>query len=252
MARRHRANEPGDMHHVFTRGVERSAVAVDASDYDRATRLLAAAVERFDLRCHSWCFMSNHIHLMVTSPLGNLSVAMGWYCGQLAQTFNHRHGRIGHLFQGRFGSRRIEDDTHLLELARYIPLNPVRAGLCRSPDGWAWSSYAVTAGLRPPLAVLDPRPIFAALGPSQDFAGWVAGGLESVYLDAAGAPQRPPLDGLLTDDSDGPLAAAHFTHGHTIAEIARHLGADRSRISRRMKQLAPPARTGSDPDRAHT
>ena len=82
MPRQPRENEPGDTHHVFTRGVERSAVVVDEHDYDRATRLLAAAVERFDLQCHSWCFMSNHIHLLVTVPRGNLSDAMRWYWSQ--------------------------------------------------------------------------------------------------------------------------------------------------------------------------
>jgi hypothetical protein len=108
----------------------------------------------------------------------------------------------------------------------------------------------VTAGLRPPLAFLDDDPILDDLGSAAAFARWVAEGLESTYLDASGALRRPPLADLLADASDTSLAAAHVVHGYTITEIARHLSASRSRISRRLKTLAPPARMGSDPDRA--
>jgi putative transposase len=250
MARRRRENEPGDTHHVFTRGIERSAIVVDGEDYDRGIRLLAAAVARFDLRCHSWCLMSNHTHLLVTSPLGNLSAAMKWYWARVAQTFNARHGRVGHLFQGRFGSRLIRSERHFLEVARYIPLNPVRAGLCCAPQDWAWSSYAVTAGLRPPLAFLESRRLIDELGSAGAFVEWVSHGADSNYLDDAGAPRRPGLADLLASGSDESLVAAHVVHGYTITDIAKHLCASRSRISRRLNQLAPPARTGADPLRA--
>jgi REP element-mobilizing transposase RayT len=250
MARRLRESEPGDTHHIFARGVERSAIFVDGDDYDRATRLLAASVSRFELQCHSWCFMPNHAHLLVTAPNGNLSNAMKWYFGRVAQSFNHRHGRFGHLFQDRFGSRLIQSDRHFLEVARYIPLNPVRARICHLPEEWAWSSYAVTAGLRPPLAFLDTAAIFEQVASPAAFACWVGDGLESTYLDESGAPRRPSLASLLAHRSDAGLLAAHLVHDYTITEIARHLGEDRSRVSRRVKALALDARMGSDPDRA--
>lgn len=250
MPRRRRDNDPGDTHHVFTRGVERSPVALDAEDYERGVRLLAAAVARFELRCHSWCLLSNHTHLLVTSPLGNLSDAMRWYGSRVAQTFNQRHGRVGHLFQGRFGSRLVEDERHLLELVRYIPLNPVRAGICRTPEEWMWSSYTATAGLRAAPSFLTPAPLLDEFGSAEGFVDWVADGLVSDYLDDDGAPRRPPLATLLPDDSDGAIVRAHCTHGYNVSEIAEHLETGRSRISRRLARLTPPARSGSDPYRA--
>jgi putative transposase len=252
MPRRRRENDPGDTHHVFTRGVARSPVVLDAEDYQRGLRLLAATVSRFDLRCHAWCFLSNHTHLLVTCPLGNLSAAMQWYWSRMAQTFNQRHGRVGHLYQGRFGSRLVEDERHLLELLRYIPLNPVRAGVCGAPEEWLWSSYTATAGLRPAPSFLTPAPLYDDFGSAEAFVDWVADGLASTYLDDAGAPRRPPLPALLSGvgASDSALGVAHFDHGYNITEIAEHLGASRSQISRRLARLAPPARLGSDPYRA--
>src|SRR4029077_2792513 len=124
-----------------------TAVAVDEADYQRELNLLERAALRFELSCHAWCFLPNHSHLLVTSRLGNLSRAMHWLGTCTAQTFNQRHERSGHLFQGRFGSRLIENDGHLLELARYLPLNPARAEICTAPEDWPWSSYSATAGL---------------------------------------------------------------------------------------------------------
>ena len=147
MARPLRLDYPGATHHVFVRGVARSTLAVDAADYERALALLEQAALRFELRCHAWCYLPNHSHLLVTSHLGNLSRAMHWLGTCTAQTFNKRYERAGHLYQGRFGSRLVEDDDYLLELARYVPLNPVRAALCETPEDWPWSSYAATAGL---------------------------------------------------------------------------------------------------------
>jgi putative transposase len=250
MPRRRRDNEPGDTHHVFTHGVAQSAVVLDVEDYERGLRLLAATVSRFELGCHAWCFLSSHTHLLVTSPLGNLSDAMKWYWSRMAQTFNQRHGRVGHLYQGRFGSRLVEEERHLLELVRYIPLNPVRAGICRTPEDWMWSSYAASAGLRAAPCFLTPAPLVDDFGSAGAFVDWVADGLASDYLDDDGAPQRLPLTTLLPDDSDAAIVRAHFTHGYNVSEIAEHLGANRTRISRRLAKLTPPARLGSDPYRA--
>ena len=137
------------------RGVARSAIAVDAIDYERMGYLLERATSRFELACHAWCFLPNHLHLLVTSQLGNLSDAMHWFGTCTAQSFNLRHERVGHLFQRRFESRLVEDDNYFLELARYLPLDPVRAGLCDSPGEWPWSSYTATAGLRKTASVVS-------------------------------------------------------------------------------------------------
>jgi putative transposase len=237
MPRPLRCDFPGATHHIYTRGVARSAIAVDAADYSRALGLLERAVSRFELVCHAWCFLPNHAHLLVTSRLGNLSRAMHWFGTCAAQSFNARHERSGHLFQGRFGSRLVEDDGYLLELARYLALNPVRAGLCPAPDDWIWSSYAATAGLEPAPSFLDVGGFRGLLGTCDEYAAWVAEGSETVALDESGVPLPPPkpsLASLLLDDSDCAIANAHFGHGYSQAAIARHLRVSGSQVCRRL------------------
>jgi putative transposase len=236
MPRHLRQDYPGATHHVFVRGVARTPVAVDAADYERALTFLERAVSRFELQCHAWCYLPNHSHLLVTSRLGNLSRAMHWLGTCTAQSFNQRHARVGHLYQGRFGSRLVADERYLLELARYLPLNPVRNGLCDAPGDWPWSSYGATAGLRERPGFLDSGELLSLLGSPDAYAAWVADGVLATSLDERGVPllERPPLTTLLCDDSDQAIAAAHFRHGYSIAAVARHLGVNRSQISRRL------------------
>ena len=221
---------------MFVRGNARSALAVDSKDHERALHLLGRVVSRFELICHAWCYLPNHFHLLVTSRLGNLSGAMHWLGTCSAHSFNQRHERSGHVYQGRFGSRRVETDAHFLELARYLPLNPVRAGLCRTPQDWTWSSYAPTAGLRPVPWFLDPGTILGLLGGRDAYAAWVGEGVDPTVLDGGGfrrPPPRPSLPSLLAVDSDEAVAGAQ-TYGYTQTEIAHYLGVNQSQISRRL------------------
>jgi putative transposase len=237
MARPLRLDYPGATHHVFSRAVARTLVAVDSADYERTLDLLARVVSRFELKCHAWCFLPNHAHLLVTSQLGNLSTAMHWLGTCTAQTFNKRHDRTGHLYQGRFGSRLVSDDSYLLELARYLPLNPVRARLCNSPGDWEWSSYAATAGLCAAPPFLDASPFSDLLGSPDAYAAWVTDGLLATTLDERGIPlpaARTPLEILLQIDSAHAIADAHFRHGYSKAAIARHLGVSPNQIARRL------------------
>ncbi len=103
-------------------------------------------VERFGWICHAYCLMSNHYHLLVETPTANLSRGMRHLNGVYTQSFNRKHKRSGHVFQGRFKSRLIEKESHLLEVARYIVLNPVRAKMVDHPRQWIWSSYCATCG----------------------------------------------------------------------------------------------------------
>ena len=226
MARPLRIDYPGAMHHVFVRGVARSAIAVDDADFEHSLFLLERTIARFELRCHAWCFLPNHAHLLVTSELGNLSRAMHWLGTCTAQSFNRRYERPGHLYQGRFGSRLIADDDYLLELARYVPLNPV-----------PWSSYAATTGLKHPPWYLDAGRLIAMLGSIDAYVAWVEQGLEENPLDELGVPlppPRPPLAQLLPEGSDRAIAVAHFEHGYTKSAIAKHLGVSDSQIGRRL------------------
>jgi hypothetical protein len=87
--------------------------------------------------------MDNHVHLVLETPEPNLAAGMRALHGMYAQLFNKRHGLRGHVFQGRYGSVRIVSDEHLWVTLRYVALNPVEAGLCEHPDGYAWSSHGV-------------------------------------------------------------------------------------------------------------
>jgi REP element-mobilizing transposase RayT len=238
MARPLRLDYPGATHHVFSRAVARTLVAVDSADYERTLELLARAVNRFELKCHAWCFLPNHVHLLVTSQLGNLSSAMHWLGTCAAQTFNKRHQRVGHLYQGRFGSRVVSDDRYLLELGRYLPLNPVRAGLCSAAEEWEWSSYGATAGLSPCPPFLDVSPFSDVLGSPGAYAAWVNDGLLATTLDERGIPRPPartPIEDLLRNDSAQAIADAHFRHGYSKAAIARYLGVSPNQIARRLR-----------------
>jgi hypothetical protein len=101
--------------------------------------------------------MDNHLHLLLETPEENLSEGMQWLLGRYAQDFNWRHGFDGHLFQGRFKSRLVESNWHLIELGRYIVLNPVRAGMRRTAGEWPWSSYcaAIDARAAPKFLTVD-------------------------------------------------------------------------------------------------
>jgi REP element-mobilizing transposase RayT len=225
------------MHHVYLRGVAKGDVAVVEADYARALSLLESAVLRFGIRCHAWCYLPNHFHMLLTSDLGNLSRAMHWFGTCTAQSFNQRHDRVGHLFQGRFSSRVVGGEDYLLELARYVPLNPVRAGLCSSPEAWPWSSYAATAGLAAEPAFLDTRALIAALGSRDAYAAWVTEGMLSTALDEHGAPlpePRPTLAELLAQPSEQAIALAHFRHGYSKAAIARQLDISRDQVRNRL------------------
>jgi hypothetical protein len=98
--------------------------------------------------------MENHVHLLIETREANLGAGMQRLHGLYAQTYNERHGRCGHLFQGRYGAVRIQSDEQLWTVAAYIALNPVEAGLCERPDQWPWSSYGATTG-RPSPEWLD-------------------------------------------------------------------------------------------------
>ena len=113
--------------------------------------MLGAVVKRCRWRCLSFCLMDNHVHLLVETPLPNLGEGVRRLHGPYAQLFNERHDKVGHVFQDRYGARRIRDDVHLVTTLRYIARNPVEAGLCAGERDWRWGSSAMlAAGVAPP------------------------------------------------------------------------------------------------------
>ena len=135
--------EPG-LFHVYARGNDRRLIYRD--DHDRRTylQILRGTVRHFRWRFLAYCLMDNHVHLLIETREPNLGAGMRRLHGSYAQCFNSRHGSCGHLFQERYGSVRIKTDEQLWTVAVYIAMNPVRAGLCRRPTDWPWSSHSMT------------------------------------------------------------------------------------------------------------
>lgn len=149
MPRMPRAHVAGGIFHVTSRGNRRAPVFADELDRFCFLGMLERTIARFDWKCLAYCLMTNHFHLVVGMREPLLSRGMHWLNGCYAQRFNGRHGFKGHLFEDRFYSEPVESHAHLLELTRYLPLNPVRARLCLHPAEWRWSSYGATVGRRP-------------------------------------------------------------------------------------------------------
>ncbi len=147
MARPLRVEYEGAFYHVTSRGNARQDIFLVDSDRKLFLQTLGDTVRRFGWVCHAYCLMTNHYHLLLETPEANLSRGMRQLNGVYTQAFNRRHMRTGHVLQGRFKAILVEKETHLLELARYVVLNPVRARAVRSARDWPWSSYRATAGM---------------------------------------------------------------------------------------------------------
>jgi len=149
MARPLRIEFPGALYHLTARGNARQNIFFDNADRHLFLSVLDRVVLRFRLVLHAYCLMDNHYHLLLETPEANLSKALRQLNGVYTQAFNRRHGKVGHVLQGRFKAILVERDSYLLELCRYVVLNPVRAKITRKPDIYRWSSYRASAGLVP-------------------------------------------------------------------------------------------------------
>lgn len=151
MSRPLRIESTDALFHVTSRGDRREDIYLD--DTDRSTWLdaLAQVCGRFNWEVQAYCLMSNHYHLMVQTPDANLAAGMRQLNGVYTQRVNRRHGRVGHVFQGRYKAVMVDAEAFQLELARYVVLNPVRAGMVADAADWAWSSYrAMVAAVEAP------------------------------------------------------------------------------------------------------
>ncbi len=149
MARPLRIEYPGAVYHVICRGNNRQAVFRDDRDRERYLEKLVFYCEEKGVEPLSYCLLTNHVHFLLETPGGNLSKMMQPFQTSYTVYFNKRHGRTGHVFEQRYKALLVDRDNYLLEVSRYIHLNPVAARIVERPQDYRWSSYAGYVGRKP-------------------------------------------------------------------------------------------------------
>jgi REP element-mobilizing transposase RayT len=275
MSRPLRIEVDGGVYHVTSRGDGREAIFLGKEDRRLFLSVLSEVVPDFNWIMHAYCLMDNHYHLLIETPDGNLSKGMRQLNGVYTQRFNRRHGRVGHVFQGRYKAIIVQKESHLLELARYVVLNPVRARRVRSPAAWPWSSFRATAGLCEAPSWLTTDGLLSAFAARRSaavarYAAFVAEGTfqpgpweklkNQIFLGSDAfvlrlqhnikadarlreipAVQRRPLPKPLAQlaeehERDEAILRAYASGGYSLQEIGDHFGLHYSRVSRIVKQ----------------
>lgn len=148
MTRPLRVEYSGALYHVIARGNAKQKIFLDEKDRGAFLDWLEDMTRTHNVLCYAYCLMDNHYHLLIETIDANLSRAMRDLNGNYSRWFNVRHKKVGHLFQGRYKAFVVEKEGYLLEIARYIVLNPVRSHKVKYPGQWKWSSYNATVGKR--------------------------------------------------------------------------------------------------------
>jgi REP element-mobilizing transposase RayT len=170
MARFPRTQAPDLIRHVTSRGNGRMKIFLDAVDYQQFVDELEDVSKRFAIRCWNYCLMPNHYHATLQPTLPNFSEALRRLNSVYAQWWNRRHGRVGHVFQGRFKAQIVDRDSYLLNVSRYVVVNPVRARLVSRAEEWPWSSYRATVGMAAPQLFLASASTLRLFGEGSDAA----------------------------------------------------------------------------------
>ena len=188
MPRYRRNQTPNLIRHVMSRGNGRMCIFLDDGDYRQFVNLLSDVVEHFGIRCWNYCLMPNHYHATWQPTLPNFSEAVRELNGNYGQWWNRKHGRVGHVFQGRFKDQIVDRDTYLLTLSRYVVMNPVRGGLVKVPDDWMWSSYRATVGLCSTPSFLAVDATLSLFGEGEESL------LRARFIDAVNRQWDPAAD----------------------------------------------------------
>ncbi len=247
------------------------------ADRHRWCELFATVCERFNWVCCAYCLMDNHYHIVVETIEGNLSKGMRHLNGVYTQQFNRTHGRVGHVFQGRYKAILVDKDSYLLMLSRYVVLNPVRAGMVKSAGAWPWSSYRSMVGRvqRPPW--LETDGLLSQFGKQrkraiEKYIDFVCAGvgLPSLWEELSGqiylgdadfvkamqkkivtdgdlkevpkAQHRPSAKSIkhyiaVCDDRKKAMAAAYLSGDYTMKAIAKEFGVHYATVSRAVKRF---------------
>ena len=272
MARPLRIEFAGALYHVTSRGDGQEDIYVVDKDREVWLQILGQVCERFNWVTHAYCQMGNHYHLLVETPDGNLGRGMRQLNGVYTQRFNQMHSRVGHVFQGRYKAILVQKEAYLLELSRYVVLNPVRARMVRTARDWGWSNYRATAGMTTAPKWLETDWILAAFADGLHeaqaaYCRFVADGKNQpapwenlknqIYLGSETfvdemqrqvngdrclseipKTQRRAVARLLTwfirqhQDRDSAVFEAFRSGGYSMREIGDHVGLHYSTISR--------------------
>lgn len=170
MARQLRIEYDGAVYHITSRGNNRKPIYKDDEDRRIFLETLQKTNEKYNWICHAYCLMNNHYHLVIETNDGNLSKGMRLLNGVYTQTYNRRHDKVGHIFQGRYKAILIQKESHLLEVCRYVVLNPVRAKAVEKPEQWEWSSYRGTSGIEKPDSCLTTELVLGQFSTRKSYA----------------------------------------------------------------------------------
>ena len=230
----------GGIHHVWQRGNNRRRIFLAPGDRAFFLSLLREVATKYHWHCLSYCLMENHFHLVLETPQRTLGSGMRDLCSRYAQWFNARHETGGgHVFQARFGSKLVFRDAQLAQLIRYVARNPVRAGLCRHPEDWRWSSHRG-------LMKGDPHPLVAVERVTAQLDAFTtsyarlfdsSGPLAGIHPDLSPWEMRLPLADLLESADAAGMRAAR-REGYRLSEIAAHLRVSEATVSRRLARAA--------------
>jgi putative transposase len=275
MIRPLRIEFPGALYHVTGRGDRLNSIYRDATDRYVWLEVLDLVCTRFHFVVHAYCQMTNHYHLLVETVEGNLAQGMRQLNGIYSQRVNRRHGLVGHVFQGRYHAVLVQKEAHLRELARYLVLNPVRAGMVEAAGDWHWSShhFMLDAAGKPawldvvwllgqfgdsPVEAVEAYREFVAAGSEVAsplariqyqlvlgdavFAARHRGHAQSAGFVAISKAQRRIAALTLPEyqtsiaDRDEAMAQAYFSTAFTMAEIGAHFGVSPKTVSRAVKR----------------
>lgn len=234
---------PEAYYHITSRGNRKQDIFLSSLDHEYFLHLLKTAAADYTWRCHSYCLLTNHYHLLIETTNGGLSEGMHLINSGYSGEFNKRHHRTGHVFQGRYWSRLIKDDSDLLTVVRYTALNPLKAGLTTDPAAWKWSSYNALAGRVSSPPFLEEslvRSYFTS--PDEDGSGGYRAFIAERIPNALAGDLNhlPSLEELLSECPDRErmtraMSAAHFDFGYSMKDIAAFLGLSPSSVTRGIK-----------------
>lgn len=276
MGRPLRLEFAGAIYHVTSRGDRQEAIFRNDGDRHAWQRILASVCTRFNWHIHAFCQMGNHYHMVVETLSGTLSRGMRQLNGEYTRRFNFRNATVGHLFQGRYKAILVQRQTYLLELSRYVVLNPVRAGMVTTPEAWPWSSYGMTCsdvpapdwlqtdwllsqfsaqrgtaihayrefvaggkGLQSPMANLRHQMVLG----DDEFVKRLKAGQIVANRTEISRPQRKCLALALHeyrgsfDDRSEAMARAYLDGAYTMAEIAEHFSVHYKTVSRAVQKF---------------